>query len=48
MKLTDAKQYVEECLREIGVYDTQELEELVLWTYDKGWEEGIEDYKKEN
>ena len=47
MKSKDAKEYVEECRNDDGSLDTDELIELILWSYDKGWSEGIEDYREE-
>lgn len=48
MKLSDAKSYIEETMDERGLFDVYELSELILWAYDKGWSEGIEDYREEH
>ena len=47
MKLDEAKEYIAECRKDNGLLAVQELAELILWAYDKGWSEGIEDYREE-
>lgn len=47
MKTKQAKEYIEECKNEDGSYSLTQLADLVIWAYDRGWSEGIEDYREE-
>jgi hypothetical protein len=47
MKSQDAKEYIEDCRKPDKTLDEQELIDLVIWAYDKGWSEGIADYREE-
>jgi hypothetical protein len=47
MKLKDAKELIDECKDKDGMLVEAELESLIVWAYDKGWTEGIEDYREE-
>lgn len=43
MKMEDALAYINEIAPNISNDCIMELAELLLWAYDKGWQEGIED-----
>jgi hypothetical protein len=45
MKTKEAEKLLDECKLIAGEYSDGELVNLILWAYDKGWSEGIEDYK---
>jgi hypothetical protein len=45
MDREDAKEYIKDILSDMN--HEEELIKLVIWAYDKGWEEGIEDYREE-
>ncbi len=46
MKFSDAKEYMEECRQDDGTLNEDELENLIIWAYDKGCEETRKDLMK--
>ena len=42
MNREDARQYLLDCIR-----DNEDVLDLIVWAYDTGWKEGIEDYREE-
>ena len=47
MKAANAREYIEDCRKPDGTLDEKELISLVLWAYDQGWSDGIDDYREE-
>ena len=47
MKIADAKKHAKEFINTEWTDKIEELADLILWAYDKGWSEGIEDYLEE-
>jgi len=47
MKYDEAREYIEDCRNEDGTYNKDELESLIIWAYDKGKMEGVEEYREE-
>lgn len=47
MKIEDAKEYIRDEITKKDGDLVQNLAELLVWAYDKGWSEGIEDYRED-
>ncbi len=45
MKLKDAKDLINECKDKDGILIEQELESLLIWAFDKGWQEGRDELR---
>lgn len=46
MKTQDALDYLKEIMPENVNWPIDELCDLIIWAYDKGWEEGISDHEE--
>lgn len=47
MNIEDTKAYIDEYTDENGKMDINHARQLLIWAYDKGSVEGIEDYREE-
>jgi len=51
MENKDIKQYIRDVIADsdsgLSQLQEKELGDLIIWAYDKGWQEGIEDYREE-
>lgn len=47
MKTEEAQMLIKEIIPEYHTLQIESLTNLLLWAFDKGWEEGIEDFKEE-
>lgn len=46
MNTKEAKKYIELHRRPHGNLDEEGIIDLIIWAYDKGWTEGVDDYTK--
>jgi hypothetical protein len=48
MKSKEARELIELCRNDDGYLDKDEIEDLVIWAYDKGWTEAIKELVEED
>lgn len=48
MKSKEARELIESCRNDDGYLDKDEIQSLIIWAYDKGWTEALEDLAEES